>query len=330
MKKFLFLSSACAALVASVMLPSCVEKLGDDCNNTRTCTDTSSGGSGTGGVAGSSSGGAGEGGSTGGQASACTEECTAPKGVCDEDAKKCVGCLVDDDCKEGGATLCDAASKTCVECLAATDCTDVTKAACLDGECSSCAQDADCARLSETPVCDEPSGSCVACTKDKEEELCGEFSCSSLTHTCTETKRGIRDVCDPCESDSECATGRRCVQQVFGSTEVGHFCFFDQAQGGCGDTVPARKPYRTKLEATSIDEVPGTFCLPPTSTTCQGIRDTQSKTCSQDTDCGVADVDDGYCPSVGSGAGFCSYGCNGDLDCKGTLTCGGSPEHCRP
>lgn len=194
------------------------------------------------------------------------------------------------------------------------------------GQCVDCNTTDDC----DDGVCDLTAHRCVECTRETEEEQCGQFSCSSLTQTCTTTLRGNRDTCDPCEADSECITGRRCVLHTFAGDEVGHFCFLEQGTVGCGNTVPERRPYRRPVDLTSIDNVDATYCLPPVTTTCQGIRDTQSKACDASDECGVEGLNDGYCPDAGTGQGACSYLCDGGFDCGGTLECAGTPQHCRP
>jgi hypothetical protein len=185
-------------------------------------------------------------------------------------------------------------------------------------------------RLPATPVCNETSATCVACTADTESARCGAFSCRQSDGTCTTTTRATLDTCDPCEADSECATGRRCVEHVFMGTSTGSFCFLDASTGGCGDTDGTRRPYRTRTMLTSVDGVTATYCMPPVSTTCTGIRDTQSKSCTTSEMCGEDSLADGYCPTIGSGAGLCSYECGGAVDCRSTLNCGGTPAHCRP
>ncbi|RLB54155.1 MAG: hypothetical protein DRJ42_09880, partial [Deltaproteobacteria bacterium] len=147
--------------------------------------------------------------------------------------------------------------------------------------------------------------------------------------TCTSTMR-TADTCDACTSDAECLAGRRCVDHVFGGTSVGTFCFLDSADGGCGDTDAARRPYSTVVTLMSVDGWMTDYCMPPTTTTCQGIADARNVACSLDTDCGVVDVADGYCPTAGSGTGLCSYQCGGGVDCASVLNCGGGPQHCRP
>lgn len=194
------------------------------------------------------------------------------------------------------------------------------------GQCVQCLTSDDCG----DQVCDPESLRCVDCTPETEEERCGTFSCSRLTQSCTTTPRGLRGTCDPCEADSECSTGRRCVLHTFQDEDVGYFCFLDHEEGGCGDTVPMRRPYRRVVPLSSIDGIDSTYCLPPSGTTCQGLRDTQSKNCTESDECGVAGLDDGYCPTSGTGAGLCSYLCAGTVDCLSLLECSDTPAHCRP
>lgn len=327
----LLLGLSAAFVFSSLTLASCSDdSFTSTCENTLTCASGSGGADGSGGSAGGSS----TGGSSEGGASACDPKCSGDEPVCDEEASggpECVGCLVNDDCADNpNGTLCDADEKKCVECLELGDCTELTASACTEGQCAKCTDDDHCERFMDTPVCELDSGTCVACTKETEEERCGDYSCSSLTHTCTGKKVGLLDACDACEADSECATGRKCLKQTFSGTDVGYFCFVDQAAEACGNTDATKRPYRNPTELTSIDGATATYCMPPTTTTCQGIRDTQNVSCTTDADCGVDDLNDGYCPTIGTGANLCTYQCNGGIDCGGTLLCAGSPQHCRP
>src|SRR5690606_12514367 len=135
-------------------------------------------------------------------------------------------------------------------CLDNSHCTTPDASSCdlETNTCTGCEDNESCAHLTDTAVCDTESKSCVECTIDTEAEQCGEFSCSSLTHTCTTTKVGLRGTCEPCESDSECAVDRKCVMDQFQGEDVGYFCFLEQAATGCGDVVEARRPYRSVME----------------------------------------------------------------------------------
>ncbi|QQR88847.1 MAG: hypothetical protein IPJ88_11490 [Myxococcales bacterium] len=215
------------------------------------------------------------------------------------------------------------------ECVGNAGCMNAEASRCeLDGGvCTECINDLDCVHLSALPYCE--SGQCVECRIATEASDCGGTFCSEEDFSCTQVSTGSKDVCESCTADNQCSAGRRCVSFTFDSTPVGSFCFL-HASLGCGDTVTAHRPYRSKVSATSVDGEIGDYCFPPTSTTCKGISDTQSLSCASNTSCGESLLDDGYCPSAGSGAGFCSYECGGNLDCAPTLNCAGTPLHCRP
>jgi hypothetical protein len=112
-------------------------------------------------------------------------------------------------------------------------------------------------------------------------------------------------------------------------TAVGSYCFLD-GTSGCGDTAPSIRPYSTPQSLTSVDGVTLTYCMPPASTTCRGIADTRSVSCTSDDMCGLPGQNDGICPTSGTGAGLCSYACGGAVDCRGSLSCGGLPAVCHP
>lgn len=225
---------------------------------------------------------------------------------------------------------CEPTSHACVQCLADDQCDSPSAAHCgTDHTCGDCTADDQCTRLTATPVCDEAGGSCVECTGDTEAAQCGANSCRRSDGTCTSTPRGTRDSCDSCEADSECVTGRACVHHIFMGTDTGSFCFLDAA-GGCGDTDMTLRPFSTRTMLTSIDGATSTYCMPPVSTTCQGIADTRSMSCTTSDMCGVAGLDDAICPTTGAGANLCNYACGGNVDCRMSLTCQGSPSRCAP
>lgn len=285
---------------------------------------------------------------------ACVDSttCTDEAPVCDTTTSACVGCLSPADCPGTVLDACVATvcvgcddradcmddpglpacvGNTCRQCDMNTDCPS-TAARCDLGtnSCTSCTADTDCTRFGATPVCDEGRGVCVQCTGDTEAARCGVNSCRRSDGTCTMQRVGQLGACDSCEADSECTPGRRCVRHVFSGTDMGSFCFIDASMGGCGDTDSTRRPYRTRTPLTSIDGIAATYCMPPATTTCAGIRDTQSQPCATNTDCGDPRVADGYCPPTGTSAMVCTYPCGGGFDCRSTLNCGDSPAHCRP
>ncbi len=230
----------------------------------------------------------------------------------------------------GSTPQCDTASDMCVACLTNEHCTESSAAHCEAAHsCGDCTLDADCERFTATPVCDETSGHCVACTSDTEATRCGANSCRTSDGTCTTTPRATLNTCARCEADSECVAGRHCVHHVFMGTDTGSYCFLDAA-GGCGDSVAANRPFRTPAMLTSVDGVSGMYCMPPPNTTCRGIDDFQSTSCSTSDECGAASLDDGFCPTDAPGAGLCNYVCTGAVDCRMGTTCQGTPSRCAP
>jgi len=263
----------------------------------------------------------------------CGMTCPAATPVCNDATGECVQCTSAAGAACTGATpLCDTTSNTCVACLTNSDCSmsGASECALATRTCVGCTADAACMRFAGTPVCDEGRATCVACTGDTEAARCGAFSCRRSDGACTTTMRASLDTCDACAADSECLSGRRCVEHVFMGTSTGRFCFLDASMGGCGDTDAARRPYSTRSMLTSVDGVAATYCMPPVATTCAGIRDTRSLACTTSDMCGIAGLADGYCPTGGPGAGACSYECGGAFDCASTLNCAGTPQHCRP
>lgn len=256
----------------------------------------------------------------GADAPACTPSCSGTTPICDPSDFTCVECVVVGDCTGAGGCV----GRTCVECDANADCTSPTASACDANACEACDADADCTHLSGTPVCDEPAGTCVACTADTEAARCGANSCNTTTHTCTTTPRASVDPCETCAADSECTTGARCVATTFGGTATGTRCLFDAALG-CGDTVAARRPYTTTGAGTSLGGVAATYCRPPATTSCPGILDLDTdRTCTMDTDCGVTGQADGHCLAGGT----CSYTCAAAAECPGSLACDGTSMLC--
>ncbi len=254
----------------------------------------------------------------------CGVVCSGDTPYCNETLGACVACLDSSHCTTPGALACRD-DGVCVECTLPLHCELPERSRCEASSCVACAGTEDCEHLGLTPVCDTARMRCVQCTGATEAEYCNAFSCRRSDGTCTSTPRDSRNVCQPCEADSECMTGQRCVVDSIGGVEVGSFCFYDQAVGGCGDSVAARRPYSTPTPLDSVDAVGAVYCMPPSSTTCAGIFATRSVACSVDTQCGVADVADGYCPTP-----LCSYLCTGDVDCPSGLVCSTSaPRHCR-
>lgn len=300
------------------------------------------GGAGAGGV-GAGGVGAGSGGSAGDaglDAGRCPQGCEGDTPVCDAARGACVQCLEQGDCDDGQVCAPDGA---CVQCTSDADCTDPAAAYCNveQGRCERCISDSVCARLGDTPACDEVSGRCVACTADTEAEQCGEQSCSRSEHVCTTTERGSLLACNACQADSECGAGLACVEHRFGQgaseVSLGTFCFYRKdANDGCADTRNAVRPYGQELATVSVDSESAVYCLPITS--CQAFFDATSmgldggKSCTANNECGLTDLDDAWCPTSGPAMDKCSYSCTHAYQCPSTgfVRCSGSPGLCEP
>jgi hypothetical protein len=267
----------------------------------------------------------------------CTEtdsaSCPSDKPVCDISVRQCVECTpTEADACKGSTPVCDVLSNECVQCVGHGDCDDPTAARCVDNECVPCTGDGQCAHLSVTPVCDEGTGKCVACTGDTEAARCGGNSCKRSTGECTGTVLGSVAACGGCEADSECGSGRKCVEQIFGTgpsaVSVGTFCFRPKPVDGCASlTNDDLRPYSKEVMSTSVDTtVEAAYCLPVT--TCQAYLDTLTgKSCITNADCGsTALSDDGSC----NGSSRCTYACNNAYECPaaGYTSCSGMPGYC--
>lgn len=248
----------------------------------------------------------------------CSE--TLPR--CDLATSSCVECLEAADCAAGRPFCVEG---RCLECTSDVDCDDPTASRCGGGTCGACITDFECAHLSATPMCDVARRRCVECTGETEAARCGDRACAREEGVCTENARGTLDFCEPCRADSECLVGA-CVPHAFMDEPVGTFCFVEAAEGACAsDELVLRRPYSTAAWAISVDGREATYCLPPATTTCAGIRSTRlASACHRDEVCGATGVADGHCTSELR----CSYLCSGERDCPSGHVCSGEPMHC--
>ncbi|MBO6940952.1 MAG: hypothetical protein JJ863_38615 [Deltaproteobacteria bacterium] len=229
-----------------------------------------------------------------------SEDCSGALGVCDEESNECVGCVMDSDCTEADASACN---------------TDTNM-------CEGCSSDSQCARFPDTPACDEEGGSCVECTADDETE-CGSNVCDVRAGTCTDIGERSAGLCVECVSDRQCGVGRVCAPREFDGTDLPAVCLWrrDSMEAGgpdglCGNT----RPYSEGRETTTVSGASVTVC-DLRVTTCEAFVDALSEFCSDDSDCGVAGLDDGLCranPDLGM---VCHLPCGGSFDCNGGLVC---------
>ena len=334
----------CVAASAALVLPSCVEKLGDDCENTATCASegdgdhtTATGGNGgdgdgdTGG-SGASTGGRGDGGAP--PSGACDPVCTGSE-VCKEagDTGTCVECLETDDCTDA---LCDTATNTCAECLENADC-GADAPVCSAGACEGCSTSTDCEDRSGTTVCESASGACVECLSEADCSA-GTKVCDPAANTCTALDARALSACQECVHDAQCAVGQLCVEQVFDSEVVGNFCTW--RKDGRPATVSAScfsagEPYAGQPAdpVTSVDGASAVLCT-LRSTSCpaflqhsQLVTGCTDETPTSDDACGATDLDDGLCRQNTGGDSLCTYPCRSAEDCSGsTTTCVGAPD----
>jgi len=247
---------------------------------------------------------------------------------------QCVGCTDSDACDgRDGTEVCQVTAGPtrghCVACVAHSDCPNADAPQCKsDNTCGDCTQEAACSFREGTKRCNvrtgaDSFGTCVECTGATEDDDCEDKSCKQSTGECTDTVQGTRNPCQPCEADSECGNGTKCVPQTIDEVVLGYFCFYDRATqgGGCADTISALKPYSQLLSNTvSIDgQDAADYCTPLKS--CKAITDAIANVDCEtggvfdDTACGLASHIEGQCLQVGAAMGTCSYGCSQAYEC---------------
>lgn len=252
--------------------------------------------------------------------------CTAPL-VCDTATGECEECLGDDasSCGVGGNACVD---NTCVACDGNEDCTEVEASLCTAGnECTGCGGDDDCTHLTATPVCDEASNTCVACTIDTEAARCGANSCDPARGMCTTTPRTSVGPCEACVADSECiVAGNRCVPMEFmGTARAGGYCLAPVA-GGCTRPFGVPTPARASLSGATAEAYCG---ISEGVTTCEAVLDlVDDAECTNSDACGVAGLDDGRCETVNGFAGRCTYTCSLSNNCPTGAACPGTDSYC--
>lgn len=96
-------------------------------------------------------------------------------------------CMGNEDCLDAAAPFCEPVSGECVGCEGTDDpdgaCAglDPGLPLCVGGACVQCTAENPAACTGETPVCDEATSTCVACTEHGE---CGEAACNLFTGAC--------------------------------------------------------------------------------------------------------------------------------------------------
>jgi hypothetical protein len=244
------------------------------------------------------------------------------------DATDCAGSTRGPVCKASNAAQAagDAPVNTCVECSSNEHCQSNAGASlCQNNQCVPCVEDADCAGADsngsspdgiDLNVCD--AGICVQCTGENR-IACGGNVCNSLTKQCTlDRPARTAGLCDACVSDFECAEDARCVRQGFGGMEIGLFCH-PLPVGTPPSCVPHR-PFVEQVQLSTVDSLNLTSVCILRRTTCPGL-DAATEDCSEDADCGAANVEDGLCVASFAGGDACALPCISELDCNPDVDC---------
>jgi len=188
---------------------------------------------------------AGAAGADAGDGDAGADECggCATDEICRPDGQ-CVECIDSMDC--AGGEICDISPGACVECVDNTTC-PVERPTCDANACiAMCDRPLCSGRFPGTPACHPDTGGCVECDRANEATDCAGNSCDPSARTCTMTPLGSRGLCEPCVSDSECAT-------------------FDDPRSPGSETI-ALRCVPTDWEPSGGAPAPaGSYCLPEAS-----------------------------------------------------------------
>lgn len=259
-----------------------------------------------------------------------TSDCASPA-VCKTNGHACVACNTDTECATNITNRLCATDNTCVECLADTDCNGPTEAKCnlTTHQCVPCDSNEQCEGISGLSVCDDTDGTgeCVECTVT-DETACSGNSCDPATNECTTTPLASVGTCGRCLADSECANAEaRCVPMTFqGNPREGGYCLRRKGSTDC------LLPFGTLLNAVSLSGVASQdYCgVAQSLTTCEATLDMIAATdCGGDNAvCGVPNLDDGLCRSVGGFANKCTYACDDASQCSGSRTCTVDDPYC--
>ncbi len=121
--------------------------------------------------------------------------------------------------------------------------------------------------------------------------------------------------CGPCEADSDCAVGMRCVQLAAAGNPT-RCLLFVEAGGSCP------RPYQREATTDSTSGVPGNYCFPTASASCEAILAAGSS-CAGAAECPA----DAVCATFDPPS--CTYACVADYDCPADYLCNAS-HVCEP
>lgn len=233
--------------------------------------------------------------------------------------RACGRCSANNECS-ADRPFCDGAG-LCVQCLSNQDCSLPAAPVCqADGTCkATCRSDRECARDAwDEDYCDLRSGQCVECLPGALEtsQCTNGRACDPGAFTCSGKAVGSVGVCESCITDTECGVGLACVPTTFNGQPHGSFCLAVAGGAKCPDGMSERLP------ATSVSNYSATYCFPNQAvTTCEAVQAFGRRTCSTNSDCGAAGLDDGYCATAAGGAKLCTYRCSRLVECGASSTC---------
>lgn len=272
-------------------------------------------------------------------------DCGDPAKICIEATKTCVACTADAGTCAAGE-LCDVLRGECVQCLTNADCKDPSASVCdvTSHTCQGCkeANAMDCSHIEGKQVCLESK--CVQCTKDKLAACLVQQSptktvqnaCHALTHTCTDDEVKKTPPCGECVSDAQCTPGHVCVAMTFGGQPIAGKWYCQPVLDGLN--CSAKRPYVVLANnQVTVDDDRADICTLRTSS-CSAQSDYLKKFCGLDQDnrpialndagvpavpsvkgdntlCGLAGRDDGYCVEAQPGLHRCTVACVEVQDC---------------
>ncbi|MCB9637436.1 MAG: hypothetical protein H6728_10110 [Myxococcales bacterium] len=171
-------------------------------------------------------------------------EVSLPEKVCPEGAPECELCLEKKDC--GVGRICSAEGICKVGCTDNNDCTDAASPVCdmTDNQCKECVTSENCVLKKPGTVCRNTT--CQACDTDdtcktvygdgnlcidgacKKAECRQNSDCPTGHPTCGDECFCRANICQPCNSDSECGSGKLCILDKCGQENC-----FKCIQGDC-------------------------------------------------------------------------------------------------
>lgn len=251
----------------------------------------------------------------------------ASASFCEPATNECSGCRdgVDGDCNNvPGLNVCQLG--TCVQCAGTrrAACGETAAACGASFSCEGCKADADCQRFSK--VCDEATGSCVACTVDSEAAQCGGKSCNPATHACTQTDRASVELCSRCVADSECKPDHRCIPMNFQGASRGGYCM-KRVTGGCSPPfgVPIK---RASLSGAAAEDYCG---ISEGKTSCEAVLALRSDRVCADGQASQCGAEGAVCGNVNHlTPPRCSYACDVSAECPAPFPCpmSGMDKYC--